>query len=135
IILTKLFNPILHLMRNRVKIVNKVFGNLTYESKMSTYRKDYQVKDLRDSILETEVESNHYENLDILLMGDNSIESVGGEQESTKIIINGIKNSYSLGVIQPGNIKNPLNGVHYFSLTSETRIKHLIKRPVSFIEY
>ena len=29
--------------------------------------------------------------LDILIMTDNNLDTVGGEQESTKIIINGIK--------------------------------------------
>jgi len=73
--------------------------------------------------------------IDILLMSDNGLETVGGEQESTKIIINGIKDYYTLGVIQPGNIKNPLSGVYYYPLTEQTRIKHLIKKPISFLKY
>src|SRR5699024_9379960 len=54
IILTKLFNPILHLMRNRVGIVNKVFGNLVYEKEMSEYRANYQIRNLKKSIAVTE---------------------------------------------------------------------------------
>src|SRR5690625_4132684 len=73
--------------------------------------------------------------VDILLMSDNGLDTVGGEQESTKIIINGMKEHYSIGVIQPGNISKPVTGVHYYSLTEQTRIKHLIKNPFAFIKY
>ncbi|WP_034549713.1 glycosyltransferase family 4 protein [Carnobacterium funditum] len=73
--------------------------------------------------------------LDILLMGDNNLDTVGGEQESTKIIINGIKDKYSLGVIQPGRINKPKSDVIYFDLTKQTRIKHLVKTPLAFIRY
>ena len=73
--------------------------------------------------------------LDILLMSDNGLDTVGGEQESTKIIINGLKGKYSLGVIQPGNISKPIKGVTYFNLTEHTRMKHLIRNPFAFIKY
>lgn len=74
-------------------------------------------------------------NIDVLLMSDNGLDTVGGEQESTKIIIGGVKKEYNLGVIQPGNIEKPLSGVHYYPLTNETRIKHLIKKPLAFMNY
>ncbi len=35
------------------RIVNKAFGNLTYDSRMSEYRSNYQVVGIRDSIRET----------------------------------------------------------------------------------
>jgi len=73
--------------------------------------------------------------LDVLIMTVNNLDTVGGEQESTKIIINGIKDKYSLAIIQPGNISNPVSSVVYYELTKLTRIKHLIKRPISFIRY
>ena len=73
--------------------------------------------------------------LDVLIMTDNNLDSVGGEQESTKIIINGIKDKYSIAIIQPGNISNPVSNVVYYELTKFTRIKHLVKRPISFIRY
>lgn len=73
--------------------------------------------------------------VDILLMGDNGLDTVGGEQESTKIIINGSKDKYSLGVIQPGKVSKPKPGVEYFDLTEHTRIKHLAKNPLEFIRY
>lgn len=54
IILTKIFNPILHLMRNRVGIINKVFGDLIYEKKMSHYKGHYAIRDFQSTIKLTE---------------------------------------------------------------------------------
>lgn len=79
--------------------------------------------------------SNNKDNIDILLMSDNGLDTVGGEQESTKIIINGAKDHFSLGVIQPGSMEQPETGVHYYPLTHETRIKHFITNPIAFIKY
>ncbi|MGI6537809.1 MAG: hypothetical protein ACOX22_05650 [Caldicoprobacterales bacterium] len=73
--------------------------------------------------------------LDILLLTDNGLDTVGGEQESTKIIISGVKDKYSLGVVQPGKISDPETGVKYFDLTEHTRLKHLIRFSLSFIRY
>lgn len=57
IILTTIFNPILKLMFG-FGVVNKVFGNLVYEHSMSNYDKaNYQIRDLRESIELTELES------------------------------------------------------------------------------
>lgn len=53
--LVKLFNPILRLMRNRVGIVNKVFGNLVYYSELSEYKDNYFVNNLKESIEATEL--------------------------------------------------------------------------------
>src|SRR6056297_1309465 len=58
IILTKLFNPILKLMVNRVNIINKVFGNLVYDQKMSEYKEDYRIRGFRESIELTETGLN-----------------------------------------------------------------------------
>src|SRR5690625_5267213 len=74
-------------------------------------------------------------NIDILLMSDNGLETVGGEQESTKIIINGVKHQFRLGVIQPGKIKRKVGSVTYYDMTNQTRIKHLIKNPFAFLRY
>ncbi|WP_174614768.1 NAD-dependent epimerase/dehydratase family protein [Virgibacillus ihumii] len=52
--LVKLFNPILDLIRQRFGIINKVFGNLVYDKKLSFYKSHYQVRDLKDSIILTE---------------------------------------------------------------------------------
>src|SRR5690625_1681036 len=74
-------------------------------------------------------------NIDILFMVDNSLDTIGGSEESTKIILNGVKDEYSLGVIQPGKIKQKISGVNYYSLTKITRLKHLIKNPFAFLLY
>lgn len=53
--LVKVFNPVLRMMIGRIRVVTKVFGNLVYEQSISTYAKaDYQIRDLRDSIIATE---------------------------------------------------------------------------------
>ncbi|KGE18327.1 NAD-dependent epimerase/dehydratase family protein [Paenibacillus wynnii] len=48
--MTKLFNPLLRLFFKRVKFINKMFGNLTYEKSFS----NYCVKSFKDSIRLTE---------------------------------------------------------------------------------
>lgn len=76
------------------------------------------------------------ESLDVLLLCDNNIYSVvGGAEESTKIIIDGIKDEISTGAIFPGTTKVKDNSVNYYYLTSSNRLKHLIKNPLKFIKY
>lgn len=54
----KMFNPILRIMICRVRLINKIFGNLVYEKSMSDYNKiDYRVRDFQESIILTELES------------------------------------------------------------------------------
>jgi nucleoside-diphosphate-sugar epimerase len=50
----KVFNRILSLASGKVEIINKVFGNLVYEHDMSTYKDNYRIIDLRESIIATE---------------------------------------------------------------------------------
>lgn len=52
--LVKIFNPILKMMSGKVRIIDKVFGNLVYEKSMSTYKNNYQTKDLIETIIDTE---------------------------------------------------------------------------------
>ncbi|MBY7144607.1 NAD-dependent epimerase/dehydratase family protein [Virgibacillus sp. NKC19-3] len=52
--LVKLFNPALRLMLQKVVIVNKVFGNLFYDKKISQYKESYRIRDLKSSIQYTE---------------------------------------------------------------------------------
>lgn len=133
--LTKLFNPLLKLMSGRISTIDKVFGNLVYEKKLSEYkRRGYQTRNLKESIIATELNNND-KNIEILIVTDNGLETVGGEQESTKIIINGVHTTFNLGVIQPGLLKSKVSGVEYYDITAKTRIKHFIKNPVSFIRY
>jgi nucleoside-diphosphate-sugar epimerase len=57
IILTSLFNPVIKVLGMKVGLINKVFGNLTYEKSMSSYKHNYQIRDLRQSVELTELES------------------------------------------------------------------------------
>ena len=52
--LVKAFNPILKAVEIKVDIVKKVFGNLVYEKSISNYKEDYQIRNLKASIYETE---------------------------------------------------------------------------------
>lgn len=73
--------------------------------------------------------------IDVLLLTDNSLDTIGGSEESTKIIINGLKDEFTLGVIQPGDIKDPQSTVHYFPISKDTRLKTIFKNPLKFIRY
>lgn len=51
IIFTKTGNPIIKLMKSKIALLNKVFGNQTYDKKISKYNKgDYQINSFSDSI-------------------------------------------------------------------------------------
>lgn len=52
--LIRLFNPILYLFSKRMGLVNKVFGNLSYDLQMSEYQQDYRVRSFEESIRLTE---------------------------------------------------------------------------------
>lgn len=54
-VLTKAFNPILKLLSKRLPIINKAFGNLVYDKEISNYKEDYCVRNLYQSIRETEL--------------------------------------------------------------------------------
>ena len=49
----KLFNPIIKKL-TKVNLVNKVFGNLSYDSKMSRYKDNYQIRNFKETIYYTE---------------------------------------------------------------------------------
>lgn len=51
---TKMFNPLLVLMANFSRRINKAFGDLVYEQDMSEYKENYRMVDLRESIIVTE---------------------------------------------------------------------------------
>lgn len=52
--LTKLFNPFLVGLGGKMNVINKVFGSLLYSQDISSYKHDYQLNDLRASIINTE---------------------------------------------------------------------------------
>ena len=51
---TKLFNPFISFLRPKIGLLNKVFGDLTYEQSISAYQPDYRVHTLAQSIEQTE---------------------------------------------------------------------------------
>lgn len=73
--------------------------------------------------------------LDVLIMTDNSIDTVGGEQESTKTILNGTKDDIEVGLLQPGILENNNSTIDYYELSEEKRLKHIIKKPTDFLKY
>lgn len=54
--LTRLFNPFLRFFSNRIDLVNKVFGSLSYDLQMSEYKEDYRVRSFEESVRLTEIE-------------------------------------------------------------------------------
>jgi len=54
IYLTKIFNPILYLLINRMNLVNKVFGNLMYDLNESNYKEEYRLVSFKESLKRTE---------------------------------------------------------------------------------
>lgn len=52
LVTTKIFNPVLNILK--VNVVNKVFGNLTYDMKLSQYKNNYRVYKFKESIINTE---------------------------------------------------------------------------------
>lgn len=51
-------NPILKIMKNRIEIINKVFGDLVYDQELSKYKEAYHSKNLYESIKATELETD-----------------------------------------------------------------------------
>lgn len=54
VILLPGFTWILKLMGSKVGLVNKAFGNLSYDMSLSEYAENYRIENLRKSIIETE---------------------------------------------------------------------------------
>lgn len=55
--LTKSANFIINFLKNKVNIVNKLFGDLAYSQSMSDYKEPYRVYSLKESVKVTEIES------------------------------------------------------------------------------
>ncbi|AIQ70699.1 NAD-dependent epimerase/dehydratase family protein [Paenibacillus graminis] len=56
IILVGILNPVIGILRKRIKLINKVFGDFVYEQTISNYKCNYRIKEFKESINETEVE-------------------------------------------------------------------------------
>ena len=52
--LISFFNPFLKILAKRSGLVNKVFGNLSYDMTLSEYKEDYRVRDFKESVELTE---------------------------------------------------------------------------------
>lgn len=52
--LTNLFNPLFYKFGGKFVIVNKIFGNLVYDKKLSQYKNNYILKDFKKSLNSTE---------------------------------------------------------------------------------
>ena len=58
-VLTKVFNPIINLLKG-TNIINKVFGNLVYDKKMSVHNKmEYCIQGFFESVMTTEMENKN----------------------------------------------------------------------------
>ena len=53
IYLTRVFNPFLKLLVGHVNLLDKVFGNLSYDMALSEYKDDYIVRNFKDSVRES----------------------------------------------------------------------------------
>lgn len=53
--LTKMFNPFIRQLLGKINLIDKVFGNLIYDMKLSNYKIEYQIRDLKKSIALTEI--------------------------------------------------------------------------------
>ncbi|MDI3236267.1 glycosyltransferase family 4 protein [Exiguobacterium antarcticum] len=70
----------------------------------------------------------------IIIMCDNNLGTVGGEQESSKIILGNLKEKFQMYLIQPGP-SIMMDKVEEFNIVKETRMKHLVKKPLEFLKY
>jgi UDP-glucose 4-epimerase len=59
ILMTKIFNPILKMLCPRIGLISKVFGNLVYEKSLSIYKKNYIIRDFKESIEVSELNSDN----------------------------------------------------------------------------
>lgn len=72
---------------------------------------------------------------EILLVTDNNVDTVGGEQESIKVILKTLNERYQFALIEPGEVKSRIKNIQYYNKTEKNRLKFLIKNPVQFIRY
>ena len=55
--LVKLFNPIMRSLAGKVSVIDKVFGSLSYDMRISNLDYNYHIYNLKESIIATELES------------------------------------------------------------------------------
>lgn len=47
---TRFFNPIIYMLSRKIAVINKVFGNMTYDKSLSKYKHSYALVDFNESI-------------------------------------------------------------------------------------
>ncbi|SEO80364.1 glycosyltransferase family 4 protein [Aquisalimonas asiatica] len=70
----------------------------------------------------------------VLIVTDNNVETVGGEQESIKIIARNLSDELGVAVLHPGESKGDV-GFCCIGVGTRTRIKALLRRPVELAAY
>lgn len=73
----------------------------------------------------------------ILYVTDNNVDTIGGEQESTKILVGNVSTEYEVGLAQPGakTCSTPTIPNAIFSLGDSDRVKKLFKNPFRIPAY
>ncbi|SHE87672.1 Glycosyltransferase involved in cell wall bisynthesis [Atopostipes suicloacalis DSM 15692] len=75
-------------------------------------------------------------NVEVMLCSDHSLDTIGGAQLSSNIILNGLKNdNYNIGVIQPGKNSSKMENIEYFEIGEFKSIKTVARYPFKFINY
>lgn len=75
-------------------------------------------------------------NVEVMLCSDHSLDTIGGAQLSSNIILEGLKDdNYNLGVIQPGQNESKIENIEYFEIGEFKSIKTVAKNPLKFISY
>lgn len=75
-------------------------------------------------------------NVEVMLCSDHSLDTIGGAQLSSNIILEGLKDdNYNLGVIQPGKNESKIENIEYFEIGEFKSIKTVAKHPLKFISY
>ncbi len=70
----------------------------------------------------------------VLIVTDNNVETVGGEQESIKIIARNLSDELGVAVLHPGSASADLGFCH-IGVGRRKRIKALLRRPLEFISF
>lgn len=74
--------------------------------------------------------------VEVMLCSDHSLDTIGGAQLSSNIILEGLKDDhYHLGVIQPGENGSKIENIEYFEIGKHKSIKTVAKNPINFIKY
>ncbi|WP_018879437.1 glycosyltransferase family 4 protein [Thioalkalivibrio sp. ALE9] len=71
----------------------------------------------------------------VMLCTDNGLETVGGEQESTRIIAECLQHRFRMVVVQPGRAPDGRNRVEYRSVAPRDRLKKVFRNPFAALAF